>query len=224
MADEDEPPPSIDGKYDSNLSKTKATRLFACSYCDQVCNRRIQLVEHERIHTGERPYKCDVCDATFAQRTNWRTHMNVSHLNRADYKCNTCQRCFKRQRQLDNHIKSVHMKLRDLHCEHCEATFSDPINLKKHLLCHTGAKDFSCQICGKQFSRVENRDIHHFVHSKRKPYACQGCGQEFMRKQQLLQHINFSNHSNPKIVRLKPQFSAANSDKLLQQQQQRSNE
>ncbi|KAH8394423.1 hypothetical protein KR222_005008, partial [Zaprionus bogoriensis] len=125
--------------------------------------------------------------------------MRVTHLNVADFKCSECQRCFKRRRLLDNHVKSVHRKLRDLSCEHCAASFSDPISLKKHLLCHTGAKPYSCQICGKEFSRAENRDIHHFVHSMRKPYACHVCGEDFMRKQQLLQHIRATQHSNPRI-------------------------
>lgn len=196
--------------------QSTAQAKASCTYCGKTFARRQWLEEHERVHTGERPYKCDQCDATFAQRANFRTHRSVTHQNKANFKCNQCERSFKRKRLLDNHIKSKHTQLRDLKCEHCEATFTNPVNMVKHLLCHTGEKNYSCQICGKQFSRAENRNVHHFVHSIRKPYVCVVCDEGFMRKQQLQQHIAATQHPNPKIVRRKPLFSAANSDKLLQ--------
>ncbi|XP_030566730.1 zinc finger protein 184-like isoform X2 [Drosophila novamexicana] len=189
---------------------------LSCTYCGKTFARRQGLEEHERVHTGERPYKCALCGASFAQRANWRTHLLTIHQNQANFKCGQCERSFKRKRLLENHIKSKHTQLRDLKCEHCEATFTNAVNLLKHLLCHSGEKNYSCQICGKQFSRAENRNVHHFVHSIRKPYACIVCDEGFMRKQQLQQHIVEQKHPNPKIVRRKPQFSAANSDKLLQ--------
>ncbi|KAM8720808.1 hypothetical protein ACLKA7_006796 [Drosophila subpalustris] len=228
LNDEDDHEKSSDGtqqnlprgcsKKTQGQGRRRAARTeFTCSFCGKVCARRAALVEHERIHTGERPIKCDLCDARFAQRANWRSHIKATHLKESNFKCQYCEREFKRRRLLDNHIKSVHTKQRDLQCDQCRSTFSNAVNLKKHQLCHTNDKNYSCQICGKQFSRAENRDIHLFVHSIRKPYACHVCGEGFMRKQKLVHHSQVSKHDNQRIVRLKPLFSAANSDKLLQQ-------
>jgi uncharacterized Zn-finger protein len=37
-------------------------KLFKCDICDKNFSQALNLNYHQRMHTGEKPFNCDVCD------------------------------------------------------------------------------------------------------------------------------------------------------------------
>lgn len=58
---------------DPNLSLMD-DRRYKCGFCGKGFKRREHLINHERVHTGEKPFKCELCDAAFGDPSNWRKH------------------------------------------------------------------------------------------------------------------------------------------------------
>ena len=58
---------------------THIARTFKCQYCDMRFGHAGYLRRHERIHTGEKPFKRDKCSKTFTQSTSLHGDIIAHH-------------------------------------------------------------------------------------------------------------------------------------------------
>ena len=49
-------------------------KVYQCDVCDAKFTASGSLKSHKRTHTKERPYQCDLCDARFTKSCNLKTH------------------------------------------------------------------------------------------------------------------------------------------------------
>uniref|UniRef100_A0A8C4IC11 Zinc finger protein 865 n=1 Tax=Dicentrarchus labrax TaxID=13489 RepID=A0A8C4IC11_DICLA len=104
-------------------------KKFPCSDCDKSCNSAAELRDHQRTHTGERPYQCSFCDKRFALSGTLVRH------------------------------ERLHTGITPYHCSDCGKTFAQQWTLTTHMRTHTGEKPYSCTQCDKSFVVSDSQSL-----------------------------------------------------------------
>jgi len=131
---------------------------------------------HNRIHSGEKPYKCHMCDKAFGNSGHLYRHMRV-HTGDKPYKCSLCNRSFSRISHLQRHKRHVHSNRKPYECPYCGKLSKTSADLKRHVRIHTGAKPYSCRHCSDRFTWLDQLKTHLLSHTMK----VLGCRVTFVR-------------------------------------------
>ncbi|CAD6188825.1 unnamed protein product [Caenorhabditis auriculariae] len=113
---------------------------YECAREGKAFKAKYKLVNHIRVHTGERPFECAKCRKQFARSENLKIHMRT------------------------------HTGEKPFNCPHagCDKVFANSSDRKKHMHVHSSDKPYRCRYrnCGKHYTHPSSLRKHIKAHEK----------------------------------------------------------
>jgi len=98
----------LDAIFNPELRKEIISRgrNDTCEYCGKVFKNCSNLTVHRRSHTGEKPYKCELCPYSCAQSSKLTRHMKThGGVGKEVLKCSLCRMPFSLPSTLEKHMR-----------------------------------------------------------------------------------------------------------------------
>lgn len=188
----------------AKLEKQREETAWLCAVCGKTFSCRSRLKTHEVIHSGVKPYRCDLCPKAYMRTNDLEHHKKIVHVDGGELQrsgsllCDLCGKEFRCRSQLAVHFQT-HTGERPHLCDICGRKFGRQYQLKRHkILVHVNRADgeenppadapFVCGVCGKRLKSEALLAAHSRIHTGDKPYRCGICLRSFQRAACLKQH------------------------------------
>nr|XP_055058949.1 zinc finger and BTB domain-containing protein 41 [Misgurnus anguillicaudatus] len=169
-------------------------KTLKCPKCDKTFDRIGKYESHTRVHTGEKPFQCDICFQCYSTKSNLTVHKKKHEgdapVQKKDHKCPFCNKLHASRKTLGRHVKRFHpdhlqdfltqkkKKSEGWKCDICHKSFTRRPHLEEHMILHSQDKPFKCAYCDdyfkSRFARLKHQEKFHLG-----PFPCEICGRQF---------------------------------------------
>ena len=138
---------------DYTLMKDRIVVLFAKKLLLILVHCR----DIEKVHTGEKPFECEVCLKKFADRGGLKIHKRT-HTREMPYQCEIRQKRFSQAGPFKYHKETRSKEM--YNCDGCRKVFKNSLCLRRHCL-HYEKAPFKCNVCSlEQIERHKKSHSH----------------------------------------------------------------
>ncbi|KAM8930635.1 zinc finger and BTB domain-containing protein 41 [Pelodytes ibericus] len=199
------------GNYPEGLApivlQKNSKKELKCPKCEKVFDRVGKYESHTRVHTGEKPFECDICQQRYSTKSNLtvhkKRHNNETVIHSKEHKCPFCSKLHASRKTLVKHVRRFHpenaqeflaikrIKSEGWKCDICNKSFTRRPHLEEHMILHTQDKPFKCTYCEEKFKsrfkRLKHQEKFHLG-----PFPCDICGRQFNDSGNLKRHIDYT--------------------------------
>ncbi|XP_053325785.1 zinc finger and BTB domain-containing protein 41 [Spea bombifrons] len=199
------------GNYPEGLApivlQKNSKKLLKCPKCEKIFDRVGKYESHTRVHTGEKPFECDICQQRYSTKSNLtvhrKRHASETVIHSKEHKCPFCSKLHASRKTLVKHVRRFHpekaqeflaikkIKNEGWKCDICNKSFTRRPHLEEHMILHTQDKPFKCTYCDEKFKsrfkRLKHQEKFHLG-----PFPCDICGRQFNDSGNLKRHIDYT--------------------------------
>ena len=136
---------------------TGQAKVYHCCLCGKMLSSFSSLDRHMLVHSGERPFSCEVCSQTFTTNGNMhrhrRTHNEVRQSCESDGSAGSAGKKIKKRKaevptcHLEKQIKEDEPSFAPLRCPVCADPFFSELSMEVHIISLHPGKEIKCEEC-----------------------------------------------------------------------------